>query len=86
MSDRMTVGELIAELETFDENDIVMFTWPSGNHTQDEMATSPDMVEHGNVRWSEYCRSHVVMTEDYEEKWEPDDEEEGIKRDVCLIQ
>lgn len=82
----MTVGELITELETFDPDVEVKFTYPSGNYTQDEIACSPYSVEEGNVRYSEYTRSYVVMTDEYEDRYvEGTDEEESILRNICLI-
>jgi hypothetical protein len=82
----MTVEELIRELETFDPDAEVKFTYPSHNHSQDEIACSPYSVEEGNVKFSNYCQAYIVMTDEYEERYiEGTDEEENIIRNVCLI-
>jgi hypothetical protein len=82
----MTVEELITELETFDPDAIVKFTYPSGNHTQDEIACSPYSVEEGNVIYSDYCQAYITMSEEYEEKYVTDEEdEEKVIRNICLI-
>lgn len=81
----MTVEELITELETFDPDAIVKFTYPSHNHTQDEIASSPYSVEEGNVIYSDYCQGYIVMDSDYEEKYVDEDNEDQVLRDICLI-
>jgi hypothetical protein len=63
----MTVEELIAELKQCDPNAKVHFAYNYGDHWRTEVAPTVDVVEMGQVKYSDYHRMPKVVQYDAED-------------------
>ena len=57
----MTVSDLIAALQGFDDDAIVMFCYDYGDHWHTNVANAINEVEEATVTYSEYHRMHKVV-------------------------
>lgn len=60
----MTVGEMIEELQNFDENDKVVFGYDYGDHNSSQVREPVRYVEDQNVQYSEYHKMLKEVPED----------------------
>lgn len=79
MSRGMTVSALIAELQRFDANDVVVFQYPAGDYWRTQLVSVITEVGENSVKWSEYHRTLEIADEDY---CHPEDED---LREVVML-
>lgn len=79
----MKVKQLIEELETFDPEGEVYFTYNYGDYWQTCVAKSPDYLEDGQVEWSEYHRMFNVVED--EQDYEPGHPDADLVKPAVLI-
>jgi hypothetical protein len=59
-----TVNELREMLDQFDGEDEIVYTFPSGNYWNDEIAVEPKYIDYGHVKYSNYNDSDILVDED----------------------
>ena len=72
----MKVAELIEMLQDMDPEVEVKFVYNYGDHWRTNVAQDINMIEEGEVAYSEYHRMDKVVEPDYEEIYEPEEGEE----------
>ena len=75
----MTVRELIDELQNFDGDTEVRFSYDYGDHWHTEVAIEVEHVELTPVTYSSYHEKMRVVDPDKMEEAECDAEEEGVE-------
>jgi hypothetical protein len=77
----MKVSELIAELECYDEDTEVHFSYTSGDYWRTQLAPKVRSVSNGTVQYATYHQGDKIV-----ESHEDDGEEEFPVRNVVVIE
>ena len=77
----MKVSELIAELECYDEDTEVHFSYTSGDYWRTQLAPKIRSVSNGNVQYTTYHQGDKIVESD-----EDDGEDEFPVRKVVVIE
>lgn len=67
MKGNMTVGQLIEELQRFDEDSEIRFAYNYGDHWNTQVAKPIRSIDSGTVSYSEYHRMDKVIEVDDED-------------------
>jgi hypothetical protein len=76
----MRVKDLIEELENFDPNSEVVFSYGYGDYWNTTVAAAAEYIDEGHVVWSEYHRQDKVV-----EMEEDEMDSDGRIRSVVII-
>lgn len=74
----MKVAELRRQLSFFDDEQEVFFAFPSGDYWGTTQAHEVDEVSEEKVVWSDYHRTHKLVDEDREDRYEDDELKEVV--------
>lgn len=74
----MKVSELKQQLSFFDDEQEVFFAFPSGDYWGTTQAREVEDLSEGKVAWSEYHRSHKLIDDEHEERYEKDELQEVV--------
>ena len=83
----MTVRELIDELESYDENMAVMFSYDSRDYLHSIICTSPSEVSEAKVEWSDYHNAYKYKgdTDDFYDNEEEESDNSDYSNTVVLL-
>lgn len=74
----MKVSELKQQLSFFDDEQEVFFAFPSGDYWGTTQAMEVGDLSEGKVAWSEYHRSHKLIDDEHEERYDKDELQEVV--------
>ena len=81
----MTVRELIDELESYDENMEVMFSYDSRDYWGTTICRTPTEIGEANVEWSDYHSTYKYVDESDDYNDDEDEEESDDSNDSNTV-